>query len=181
MQIEVKQNVQSLVFVFLKDSSANPKTGVAFGSVTCYISKAGAAPAAKTIDGSNWSELSAGNMPGWYTLTFAAGDLDTLGIFGFVINATGAVQYNDILSVVLATVGDFSLQVQRLLGLSHENSYMDNTAYNSFNKLTSARLRIYSSKANAQAHTNTGLIATYTITATYSGALLQSYQVVLEP
>ena len=47
--------------------------------------------------------------------------------------------------------------------------------------LTSARLRTYDSKANAQAAGATGLLATYTMTATYDANGLQTnFELVLD-
>ena len=60
----------------------------------------------------------------------------------------------------------------RALGLAHENAFMDNTVYDSYGSLTSARLRIFDSKTNVEAATDggsetTGLIETYEIEAVY--------------
>lgn len=73
---------------------------------------------------------------------------------------------------------DFSDQLSRMLGQLHENSVLDTTTFDTNNNMTSGRLRLYSSKANAEAAGGTGLLATYTITATYSGVQLATYTVV---
>jgi len=64
----------------------------------------------------------------------------------------------------------------RALGMLHENSVMDQTSFNGSNNLLNGRLRIYDSKANADAALaaspgiyNTGKLAEYAITATYTG------------
>lgn len=82
----------------------------------------------------------------------------------------------------------------RSLGMLHENSVMDVAAFDVNNNLTYARLRLYNSKANADAATvlaaaspgvpttyDTGKIAHYTIKATYLGTNLTTYEVVKEP
>ena len=44
--------------------------------------------------------------------------------------------------------------------------------------MLTARLRIYDSKTNAQAHGATGLVATYSVTATYDVNGLDTYLMV---
>lgn len=58
-------------------------------------------------------------------------------------------------------------QNKRILGLVHENIYIDQTSFDSNNNLVSARLRIYDSAANVG--TSTGVIGTYTITVNATG------------
>jgi hypothetical protein len=75
---------------------------------------------------------------------------------------------------LLATAADIS----RLLGLSHENTYHHTRVY-SGGKLTSAKIDLYNSKANAQTHDGTtGIVAKYTVTATYSGSELATMNIV---
>jgi len=68
----------------------------------------------------------------------------------------------------------------RALGLMHENSVLDQTIFDGQNNMTNGRLRIYSSKANALLAGLTGLLETYTITASYIGDNVQNYTVVRE-
>jgi len=77
--------------------------------------------------------------------------------------------------------------ILRTLGLLHENSYLDNTVYDENKNLLTARRRCFDSKANKDAATyggseTTGLIATYTIEASYNddGITLKDYQESLE-
>jgi hypothetical protein len=78
------------------------------------------------------------------------------------------------------------VDLSRLLGLSHENSFLDNTSYDVTNpsQLLSGRLRIFDSRTNAEAATDggsetTGLIATYLIDAAYEvTGQLASYRMV---
>lgn len=81
--------------------------------------------------------------------------------------------------------GDFSVRmdelknnVVRLLGLSKENSVLDQTVFDPKNNLTSGRLRIFASKADAVNGVNP--VAVYTITATYVAGTtnIQTYQMV---
>ena len=56
--------------------------------------------------------------------------------------------------------------IQRVLGLTQENVFIDNTVYDSDGQLINSRVRIFDSKANCDAATDggtetTGLIATY--------------------
>jgi len=90
--------------------------------------------------------------------------------------------------VVFSTnIDDLATAIVRLLGLSHENAFIDLTEFDPNGQLLSARLRIFDSKANAAAATDggsetTGLIATYTMTAVYEGVgRLKSYRYIKEP
>ena len=58
--------------------------------------------------------------------------------------------------------------LQRIIGLVHENIYIDNPVYDGDNNLTSARLRIYSTPASVGTANN--VIGTYTITSPGDGA-----------
>ena len=55
---------------------------------------------------------------------------------------------------------------ERLLGLMHENIYIDNTIYDAFGNLSSARVRIYSNAASVGSDNN--IIGTYEITSSSS-------------
>jgi len=63
------------------------------------------------------------------------------------------------------------------LGLVQENQSMDQMIYDANSQLISARIRLYDSAANVG--TDTGVIATYTMTSTYSGTELATYKVEL--
>jgi hypothetical protein len=75
----------------------------------------------------------------------------------------------------------------RILGLSQENTFRDNTVFDACGQLLGARIRIFDSKANCEAATDggsetTGLIATYTMVAEFEGTnKLKTYRVVREP
>jgi len=72
----------------------------------------------------------------------------------------------------------------RALGMLHENSVLDLTTFDGSNNLLQGRMRLYDSAANADAAVaaspgvyNTGKIAEYNITATYTGSNLKTYEV----
>ena len=81
-------------------------------------------------------------------------------------------------------VDDLALSLIRVLGLVHENTFIDNTVHDAFGQLTGARVRIFDSRVNAEAATDggsetTGLVATYDITSTYeSQGRMGSYRMV---
>jgi len=58
--------------------------------------------------------------------------------------------------------------IKRLLGLMHENIFIDNPVYDGDNNLINARVRIYSDAASVGTAVN--VIGTYTITSVGSGA-----------
>ncbi len=70
--------------------------------------------------------------------------------------------------------------LSRNLGLSNENAIIDNTSYDACNQLIGARVRCYDSSANANLATPggsevQGLIASYTVNATYNGSGLMEF------
>lgn len=67
------------------------------------------------------------------------------------------------------TAGTLGDAILRILGLSNHNAVMDDETYDASNNLTDATLYLYDSAANATTHDKaTGLIGTYTISATVS-------------
>ena len=80
-----------------------------------------------------------------------------------------------------ASIATIATGVARLLGLSHDNVVIDNQTWDSDNNLTGARLRVFSSAALANAATAGGSEAadfTWTMTGTYTAALLSLFRVV---
>lgn len=72
--------------------------------------------------------------------------------------------------------------ILRILGLTHDNVAVDQHSYNLEGNLLSARVRHYDTKANAQAAGASGLLNTWTVTATYdANNRLETYEVVREP
>ena len=79
-------------------------------------------------------------------------------------------------------VSSIRTNVLRLLGLVHENAVVDQQTYDSEQNLTSARIRVYDTAANANAAAAisptpylTGLKFIYEVHAEYSGGLLSKY------
>ena len=65
-------------------------------------------------------------------------------------------------------------KINRILGLNHENIFIDNTEYDASTQLVLARVRLFDSKANCDAATDggsetTGLLANYQLTTTWEG------------
>lgn len=85
---------------------------------------------------------------------------DALGVDGVKATATGGQ---------IQSIKD---DIKRLLGLDHENIFIDNTAYDADEQLVSARVRLFDSKAHCDAATDggsetAGLIATYALTTNW--------------
>jgi hypothetical protein len=76
--ILIKQNEAFSVTVILA-AGGTPVTGLGFADVQAYLSKQGNAPAAFTLTGTNFTELSAANMPGLYVIDLLAADTASLG------------------------------------------------------------------------------------------------------
>lgn len=125
----------------------------------------GSAPTAATVASAVWNEALAGHA--------------IVGSSGKKLS-DGALT-TDVTTAASGITTSLGAQLTRALGLMHENSVMDQTTFDGSNNLTSGRLRIYNSKANALAAGLTGLLNTYTITASYIGENVQTYTVVLEP
>jgi hypothetical protein len=83
------------------------------------------------------------------------------------------------ISNISGEISSMATDVARLLGLTQENYYLDQTSYDTYNGiklLTSGRMRIYSNAGSVG--TASDVLATYTITAVWSNDELQTYKVV---
>lgn len=86
--------------------------------------------------------------------------------------------------VTQSDIDDLAAAVVRLLGLNHENAFIDDTEFDALSQLISCRIRIFDSRANAELAQDgdafvTGLIATYTMEAVHEGAgKLKTYRYV---
>jgi hypothetical protein len=76
---------------------------------------------------------------------------------------TNISNVNTNILAVSASIVDVSNDLKRLLGLTHENIFIDNPVYDGDCNMTSARVRIYSNPASVG--TANDVIGTYTITA----------------
>lgn len=70
---------------------------------------------------------------------------------------------------------DLDAMIKRILGMNQENFYIDNTVFASGN-MTSCRIRIYSVAGSVGSASD--VIATYTMTAGYSGDEMTTYKMV---
>jgi len=92
------------VFTYLVDETDGytPETGVA--APTIYLTKNGAA-AAVPSDGT-WAEISAANMPGWYSVQLDATDLNTVGLLGMnVIKAGVSRHFPEVIRIMPRPMG----------------------------------------------------------------------------
>jgi len=71
------------------------------------------------------------------------------------------------------SIGDL---ITRVLGLTQENQYIDNTNYDDDNNLNSCRIRLYSNSSSVGSSNN--VIATYLMTAGYTNNLMDYFKVV---
>lgn len=74
-------------------------------------------------------------------------------------------------------VSDMRTNIQRILGLVHENSVVDMQTYNGTGQLLTARIRNYDSKTNADLAGASGLLFTWYLTAIYSGLNLVDFKI----
>lgn len=72
-------------------------------------------------------------------------------------------------------IGTLTEMMKRILGLTQENFFIDQTNYDQEGNLVSSRIRIYENSVNVG--TNNGIIATYQAEAGYNNGLLQAYRV----
>ena len=85
------------------------------------------------------------------------------GSFGQVIN-----NINSNTVSLSASIAENQEYLKRIIGLVHENIYIDNPIYDGDGNLTSARLRIYSDPSSVG--TSSNVIGTYQITSPGDGA-----------
>jgi hypothetical protein len=163
----IKKNVAGQkIYIFAWDGLASgPKTGDT-ANISVRISKDGGASAACA---NSVSELDATNHPGVYVLTLSQAETNCDAFAITPSSLTDYVNFNQT-DTIFYTFDQSALtdKLDRLLGLSHENIYIDNTLYDSKGNLTSARLRIYSVAASVG--TASDVTATYTITCVGSKA-----------
>jgi len=86
------------------------------------------------------------------------------------------------IEVTNVSIDDIAAKIARILGLAHENSFIDKTVFDPFSQLTQCRIRIFDSQAHAALATDggsetDGLIATYEMTASYEAVgRLETYR-----
>lgn len=77
-------------------------------------------------------------------------------------------------------VSTLKTNILRILGLHHENAVIDQQVYDGAGNLTSARVRCYDSKPNAQGAGLTGLQFIYAVSASYTNGQLSNYTMTRE-
>lgn len=118
------------------------------------------------------------------------------GLYGtthtFNIEGHYTAVYQLFLDASFINVSDFDIEAEaieansdktnivRILGLTHDNVYIDNHTFDLQGNLLTSRVRHYNTKANADAHGALGLVNTWQITATYTGERLDTYLVTRE-
>lgn len=96
------------------------------------------------------------------------------GTFGSIINSV----YSKLPHGNIASQGEYTDTLLRVLGLLQENQYLDRTVYTTYNGqklLLSGRIRIYSDAGYVG--TDNNVIASYRITTTWSNDEMSSYKV----
>jgi hypothetical protein len=96
-------------------------------------------------------------------------------VYDDIGHTTESIVYTREAEQILVTqdgIDDLAGKLLRILGLVHENAFIDNTVHDAFGSLVAARVRIFDSKANVDAATDggsetTGLVATYEIDASF--------------
>jgi len=104
-------------------------------------------------------------------------------VTSYNVNHHMYLDFAEVTSIEVITAADIATAVwaedeaKRVLGLLDENSYLDNQTYDSNDQLLTARKRIYSVAGSVG--TDNNVIGTYNITATWSGAQITSYKMVI--
>lgn len=139
--------------VFLPDD-----VGEVYGRVQVYDARAG-----------NLVETLALNRiaPGLYSVNWTP-HLDGYysALFAFFVDPGYTTPADLETGAELLEVTGEKAQLSRLLGLTHENSIIDQQVYDN-GRLIAARLRAYDCKANAETAGTAGLLHTWTVVATY--------------
>lgn len=167
-QVTVDQQVDDIFPVFSLDDGYSKKTGETVFTTKLFFNDAVSALPVTV------SELDSGD----YLVSFTP---DAVGVW----NVQVLVDYNKDwwgreYQAVTGTPEDLYTWIRRLLGLNHENIFIDNTGYDADSQLVLARVRLFDTKAHCDAATDggsesDGLLATYQLTTTWEG--LNRFQV----
>lgn len=110
----IKKSTARELPVILTDSSdfITGLTGKVFGNVTCKFRKDGETSwTVKAITAGNWHEI--GN--GHYTIDFITDDLDTAGLFEYIVIVTGSLDYSGLFEVRTNTIDDIATALVALV------------------------------------------------------------------
>lgn len=171
------------------------------GSVTLAMvlsdGTTGRYPQAEIYDGASLEatidliDLGQGRYEGSWTPTAVGAFTALFNVYndaGHTVQLTPLIYSREIeqVFVALSSTDDLAASIARILGLVHENAFIDNTVYDANSMLLSGRIRIFDSKASAQAATKGGVgeagtTAEYTIEADYAGpGNMETYRMVKE-
>lgn len=159
-------NQQQTLAFYTPDASGDPVTGLVKGDFTVNLYD----PSGVLQDSSFYNITERGN--GHYNFILTPDEVGSWSV-RITCSASGAI---------LNLFRDFVVggMVQTILGLEGQNQYIDNMTYHAtFRKVTGCRIRIYDDSANVG--TGTGVLATYTMTATYNTTTgkLETYKLLL--
>lgn len=85
------------------------------------------------------------------------------GVYYVKWNISGTTEDYPNIATEELHIESYDNKLNRLLGLSHENTYIDQPVYDKWDNLQSARLRVYSDSDSVG--TDSNVLATYTMTA----------------
>lgn len=109
---------------------------------------------------------------GFYKFTF---DTDTVDSDIYYVASDGGV---NVLTGTISQLNLFSVnaRILRILGLTQENQFIDQTSYDPNGNLIAARLRTYSVPGSVG--TDDDVLATYILAATFTGNAMNTYEMV---
>lgn len=114
---------------------------------------------------------------GSYRSTFT---IDDAGVYYFIIYNADYFPWGKAGSIRITT-SDMDVldeKISRILGLTQENFYIDETVNDDEDNLLSSRIRIYNDASKVG--TDDGVIATYNMSAGYTGRVCEWYSMVKE-
>lgn len=111
--IEYPTNVNALVPIVLRDSSANPYNGAAYNQVSVTVVKANGTVADVSTSAGTWTQITgtAYAAQGYYNFVMPSGALDVTGVMQYCVYVSGAAPY---FGVVTVTNGNSSMLWDRL-------------------------------------------------------------------
>lgn len=145
-------------------------------------SRAAAATALSTVDWTGPRATSLDNLDALVssrlaTAGYTAPDNTTIGTIDTKLGTPVTSVSADIAAVKVDTAAN-RIFLQKVVGLLYLNSVMDQQVFNGSGSLTSARIRVYDTAANAQAAGLVGLLYTFTVGAVYDiSNVLTSYTI----
>ena len=144
-------------FFSVTDDFGNPILGLDSTSIFTYVYNPSNNEVSDSVDE---QLIEVGN--GTYKYTFTP---DVLGTWYVVlVNSTYFPSGKaDQVEVASADFSDISTDVKKILGLCHENYYIDEAYYDDSGNMISARIRIYSDKNSVG--TNNNVLETYLVTS----------------